>query len=410
MSAGSLPGPLIKTQTTSSSENIRSVLQDLDNKQIFIPEYQRDSDQWDREKKSLFIESILNNLTIPAFFLSPAAEEGKKEVVDGQQRLTTLKEFASDRLTLVESDEAPFLGELSVHYAGKKFSQLSSAFRQAFESYKLTIIQLPYNIDETLRLEIFRRINEGGTPLTPQDIRLAYYGQCKPVTFIRLCGIYDKTRQGSIRMIESANVRYGLGWPWNKQSEDAQQEWKDWWEGRQRSVGQTASEMFLWFLIAKYYKEIDEILSNKGYLAANFKMTFAGTTEQVADVTCAQLKSEANSTDPKRNKLCSTEEMIDELFPNFANWFYVLRQRLPSVGVDRYRRLAFLIAPLSEYTPDDLSDNQWGFVERFVTKPRDLARELGIEYPESKGKWSGNKGQKAQIKSVYDVAQVILSS
>ena len=39
-----------------------------DTNELFIPDYQRDSEQWDDRKQSLFIESLLNNLTIPAFF------------------------------------------------------------------------------------------------------------------------------------------------------------------------------------------------------------------------------------------------------------------------------------------------------------------------------------------------------
>ena len=39
-----------------------------DTNELFIPDYQRDSEQWDYRKQSLFIESLLNNLTIPAFF------------------------------------------------------------------------------------------------------------------------------------------------------------------------------------------------------------------------------------------------------------------------------------------------------------------------------------------------------
>jgi hypothetical protein len=42
-----------------------------------------DCDQWDNRKKSLFIESLLNNLTIPAFFFCED-NKGDAEVIDGQ--------------------------------------------------------------------------------------------------------------------------------------------------------------------------------------------------------------------------------------------------------------------------------------------------------------------------------------
>jgi uncharacterized protein with ParB-like and HNH nuclease domain len=55
-----------------------------------VPPYQRDSDEWGDNKKSLFIESILNRLTVPAFYLAPSEDDPDRfEVVDGQQRLTT---------------------------------------------------------------------------------------------------------------------------------------------------------------------------------------------------------------------------------------------------------------------------------------------------------------------------------
>ena len=78
--------PLVTDRTRAQSENIETVVGRLRNERILIPDYQRDAEQWDERKESLFIESILNNLTIPAFFFSQI-EDQKIEVVDGQQRL-----------------------------------------------------------------------------------------------------------------------------------------------------------------------------------------------------------------------------------------------------------------------------------------------------------------------------------
>lgn len=60
--------PLIPESSTSESTRVDSVLKDLEDGIIQIPDYQRDSDQWDEVTKSLLIESIINNLSIPAFF------------------------------------------------------------------------------------------------------------------------------------------------------------------------------------------------------------------------------------------------------------------------------------------------------------------------------------------------------
>ena len=76
--------PLITESSTSESTNVEVVMNDLRDKILRIPDYQRDTDQWDDTTKSLFIESVINNLTIPAFFFEPIQEEGVEinEVVD----------------------------------------------------------------------------------------------------------------------------------------------------------------------------------------------------------------------------------------------------------------------------------------------------------------------------------------
>ena len=202
---------MVAYETTANSESVLTVLQRFNNRTYRIAEFQRDSNQWDLEEKSLFVESALNNLPAPANLLAPTAD-GKSEIIDGQQRLTTIKEYHENRWALAESDEAPYLGQRSAHYAGKTFQQLQStapAFAQAFENYLLHLIKLPPGIPDSTKREIFRRINQAGTPLSAQDIRLAYYGDCHTVSFIRLSGIYDENREASTRMIEGARREYG---------------------------------------------------------------------------------------------------------------------------------------------------------------------------------------------------------
>ena len=48
---------------------------------------------------------------------------------------------------------------------GKKFSEIPAKFKAVFNDYPLTIIYLPQRLDLGTKLEIFRRINEGGYAL-----------------------------------------------------------------------------------------------------------------------------------------------------------------------------------------------------------------------------------------------------
>ena len=106
--------PIITRQTTAQNEAVETVLTRLEEKEIFIPTYQRDSDEWDEVKKSLFIESILNRLTVPAFYLAPSEEDPDKlEVIDGQQRLTTLLAFYRNKYALLDDEQCPYLTHLT---------------------------------------------------------------------------------------------------------------------------------------------------------------------------------------------------------------------------------------------------------------------------------------------------------
>ena len=213
--------PMVKDPTRAQSENIETVLTRLRSTRIVIPDYQRDAEQWDVRKESFFIESILNNLTVPAFFFSETSN-GVIEVVDGQQRLNTILKYANDEFAISDDEGMTYLTPQSVHYQGKKFSELHSYLKNIFNDYPLTIIYLPRKIELSTKLEIFRRINEGGTPLTAQDIRLAYYSKSPSVMLLRLSGLHGDTI-ASKRMLDAAQ-KHSVANPW----ESHQEAWDLW--------------------------------------------------------------------------------------------------------------------------------------------------------------------------------------
>src|ERR1035437_969500 len=95
--------PIITESSTSESTTIEVVLNDIRDHTVRIPDYQRDGDQWDDLTKSLLVESVINNLSIPAFFFEVKLDEGVEinEVIDGQQRLTTLNNYYTEKFALV---------------------------------------------------------------------------------------------------------------------------------------------------------------------------------------------------------------------------------------------------------------------------------------------------------------------
>jgi hypothetical protein len=394
--------PLIAESSTSESTTVEVVMNDLRDNLLTIPDYQRDGGQWDEPTRSLLVESVINNLTIPAFFFEVMTEGGveKNAVIDGQQRLTTLFEFYENDTRLVGSDDAPYLSPHSVQYAGKKFRELPIPYQQTFKKYRLTIIKLR-NLGD-MRLEIFRRINQGGTPLSGQDIRLAYFGEASPsVSFVRLAGIYDPDRTAARRFITSAKDRYGLTFPWADGDPGARASWLDWWEDKEIARGQTASEMFLWSLVASQVSKVDDLLQNKNALTA-LNVRFNRAIDEALDAYCAQLRyQDTHLAIPPA--LMPLEEMKGSFFPAFRAWFaLLLGVKGITLPVSKHRIIAGLIgaAYSLQLSASSLTEQQWTNIVEFIRRPGDIAKKIDDEWPVSKGRWDGMKGYKAQLQAM----------
>lgn len=396
--------PLVSDQTRAQSENIETVVTRLRSGRLRIPDYQRDNDQWDQRKESLFIESLLNNLTVPAFFF--AQVEGGIEVVDGQQRLSTISKFANGELRLSDDDSVVYLTPQSVHYRGKIFSELPPSLQAVFNDYPLTIIYLPASLDLGTKLEIFRRINEGGTPLTAQDIRLAYYSESKSVTLIRLAGLHGDTEAAG-RMIASADARE-IPNPW-KEHQDAYRLWVDWWEGKIKSRGQTPSEMFLWFLVTRHRQELNSLIATPAQMQ-HLPIAFRGSTEEALDIYCAQLRW--TDTHGGVDVFPTSDRLIAE-FGYFGVWIeQILGRGLTGISVDKYKQIALLIAALTGTATEvsAISDDAWDAFGEFIRTPRQAGKKwLPSGYPEQKGRWSGESGQYSQCNRACELVEAILN-
>jgi len=93
--------------------------------------FQRKAGLWNDKKQSQLIESILIRLPLPAFYFD-ASNDTKWLVVDGLQRLSTLKNFLVDKTLALTNLE--YLKQ----YDGKSFLDLPRELQRRIEETQIT--------------------------------------------------------------------------------------------------------------------------------------------------------------------------------------------------------------------------------------------------------------------------------
>ena len=111
------------------------------------------------------------------FYVSADAKENY-HVVDGLQRLTTLRNFVlSPEERTDHKDERFKLNGLEFwkELEGKHFDELDIYLQNRILETTLQVTIIEYNTPEKVKRNVFKRLNTGGMPLTSQEIRNALY-------------------------------------------------------------------------------------------------------------------------------------------------------------------------------------------------------------------------------------------
>jgi len=155
--------------STPQHYTIADFLKWNDDKELILnPKFQR-GPVWPSPARTYLIDSILRGYPIPKLLLRTKVDRDTRrtirDVVDGQQRLRAIIEFASGKFAL-----GPKAGDLK----GLRYGNLEDEIKDSFLEYKLTCEQL-INADDEDVLEVFVRINSYAIPVNEAELRNARF-------------------------------------------------------------------------------------------------------------------------------------------------------------------------------------------------------------------------------------------
>lgn len=150
--------------------SLRQIVDMIADKDVDLaPDFQRQY-VWKEWQRWGLIESLLLGIPLPSFYFNENPD-GRLQVVDGVQRLTTIFNFVRGRS--FKLGDLAYLHDLE----GLGFEELEGVFRRRLlgSQFVAHVIdpQTPYRV----KFDIFRRINTGGSPLSAQEIRHCMSGE-----------------------------------------------------------------------------------------------------------------------------------------------------------------------------------------------------------------------------------------
>jgi Protein of unknown function DUF262 len=133
---------------TVRSKSLLDLAGEMKSQRLVLSPYFQRKLVWRPIHKQEFIETILNGYPFPEVFLARGKIDVEKMeattcVVDGQQRLTSIKEFLADGFEV----------------KGKKYSEHDVSTKEAFLKYQIAVIELDLDAEDDKLKEIFKRLN-----------------------------------------------------------------------------------------------------------------------------------------------------------------------------------------------------------------------------------------------------------
>ncbi len=156
-----------KIRITTKTFTLREVVDQINDGDIDLaPDFQREY-VWKDLQKTRLIESLLLGIPLPAFYFNQEAD-GSYQVVDGVQRLTTIRQFMNDQHALGKDDL-----EYLKSFADQRYEQLDGPTQKRLRTTQIVVHVIEPQTPEDVKFDIFGRVNTLGSPLSAQEIRHA---------------------------------------------------------------------------------------------------------------------------------------------------------------------------------------------------------------------------------------------
>lgn len=264
---------------------------------------------YNTDKQRLVIDSILNDVPLPAFYLWD--NNGTLEVLDGKQRIEAIKKFKENDL----------------EYNNKIWKLTDTKIQEKFNETELAVIICCG--EEELKRKIFNRINTLGVPLSPYEVLNGlYHGE-----YLRGLTAYVSNDKDALKVLGQNSrgknqmrvIKYICTLKEIKDLNDYIKENKD------KSFSDDQK------LITKYFKFIREVFDDYGQLDIYFRLS----TKYLKDISIwKEYKQEINirikrylkSSD---SKFTDKNKEIEDIIQAIVNGISVDEKRLFTIDDKR---------------------------------------------------------------------------
>ena len=170
---------VLKIEGASITWTCKQIAKMIDKETINFKNVVQRSFVWERHRMSELIWSIIMGYPIPPIYAERGESDNDKvkiyDVMDGQQRNTTIYKYLKDDFALTELKPIPYLdengNECTIDISGKKFSELEEELQDIIKDATITVKYFD-NLEQYQKAEMFRRLNNG-KPLSAKNRTLA---------------------------------------------------------------------------------------------------------------------------------------------------------------------------------------------------------------------------------------------